>query len=138
MRVPRACADLSALVAANAFARLAAVVLRESIAMRRFTLIAAFVALVLSAFAPPASADFWSWLGFGGSDNIRRIDVAELDAMLAGGQPLYVYDVNPDDLRAKAGIIPGSILLTSTRNYDLSKLPEDRGAPLVFYCADRR
>jgi hypothetical protein len=49
-----------------------------------------------------------------------------------------IYDANGSGLRNTAGIIPGAHLLTSDDSYDVAKeLPADKGALLVFYCADR-
>jgi hypothetical protein len=49
-----------------------------------------------------------------------------------------IYDANGPGLRNTAGIIPGAHLLTSDDEYDVAKeLPADKGALLVFYCADR-
>src|SRR5215469_453786 len=49
-----------------------------------------------------------------------------------------IYDANGPGLRNTAGIIPGARLLTSDDSYDVAKeLPPDKGALVVFYCADR-
>jgi hypothetical protein len=48
-----------------------------------------------------------------------------------------IYDANGWGLRSTAGVIPGAHLLTSDDKYDVAKeLPANKGAKLVFYCAD--
>jgi hypothetical protein len=48
-----------------------------------------------------------------------------------------IYDANGWGLRSTAGVIPGAHLLTSDDKYDVAKeLPPNKGAKLVFYCAD--
>lgn len=48
-----------------------------------------------------------------------------------------IYDANGWGLRSTAGVIPGAHLLSSDDKYDVAKeLPANKGAKLVFYCAD--
>lgn len=71
-------------------------------------------------------------------DNFNLIHVrglAKLMANNAGGK-LYVYDANHTDFRQENGVIPGARMLLSSGNYDLSDLPADKSAKLVFYCAN--
>jgi hypothetical protein len=98
----------------------------------------ALAALTVSVAASTARADLWSFLGIEpASDNFQLIRVRDLAKMLAtSNNQVYVFDVNPDDLREKEGTIPGSILLSSKKDYDLAVLPADKAAPLVFYCAN--
>jgi hypothetical protein len=76
--------------------------------------------------------------GHGTNEGFKVIRVDDLAGMLGSpGHATIVLDANKDDFRAREGIIPGAILLSSYQGYDVAKeLPPDKGAPLVFYCAD--
>ncbi|MCB9654692.1 MAG: rhodanese-like domain-containing protein [Deltaproteobacteria bacterium] len=53
-------------------------------------------------------------------------------------KPAFV-DANSATTRAKDGIIPGAVLLTSYDSYDAkAELPADKAGALVFYCANER
>ena len=44
-------------------------------------------------------------------------------------------DANTAETRVRYGVIPGAILLSHYRDYDVSsELPANRAAKLVFYC----
>ncbi len=43
-------------------------------------------------------------------------------------------DANSDDTRKEKGVVPGAVLLTSSSRYEISELPSDKSAELVFYC----
>jgi rhodanese-related sulfurtransferase len=45
-----------------------------------------------------------------------------------------ILDVNNDDARKDAGVVPSAILLTSYNQYAISELPKDKNTTLVFYC----
>jgi len=47
---------------------------------------------------------------------------------------LHIYDVNPADVRAATGIIPGAELLASYIYDTTVELPSHKDATLVFYC----
>jgi rhodanese-related sulfurtransferase len=68
----------------------------------------------------------------------KKVSVGELASLLDRKSEVYVYDVNPDALRQKAGVIPGAKLLTSASQYDLAQLPQVKDRMLVFYCANTR
>lgn len=68
----------------------------------------------------------------------RDISVDALSEIHASKGKVSVYDVNPAELRAKEGVIPGAILLGSSSEYDVSLLPGDKNEKLVFYCANTR
>ncbi len=51
---------------------------------------------------------------------------------------LYFFDANNAETRSKNGIVPGAILLESSKNYDTKVLPTDKKAKLVFYCANTK
>ena len=65
-------------------------------------------------------------------DGISELSIAEVAARL--GQPgFHVYDNNGHG-RWKRSHVPGAKNLNA-HNYDLSELPADRAATLVFYCS---
>ena len=66
----------------------------------------------------------------------KEITVEQL-AALGKGQAT-IFDVNNAKVRGEKGVIPGAILLSSSSQYDLSVLPKDKAAKLVFYCASTR
>ena len=67
-----------------------------------------------------------------GYNIIRVDDLAQL--MHDPSAHLHIYDVNPVDVRAQTGIIPGAEPLPSYI-YDTSvELPSHKDATVVFYC----
>jgi rhodanese-related sulfurtransferase len=63
------------------------------------------------------------------------LSVDEVAAMLAKGSDVVLCDANNDDTRAKYGVVPGAILLSSYKDYDpASVLPADGARRVVFYC----
>jgi hypothetical protein len=47
-------------------------------------------------------------------------------------------DANGEDFRKSNGKVPGAILLANYRKYDAaSVLPQNKDAPLVFYCTSK-
>lgn len=61
----------------------------------------------------------------------------EVEKELAAGE-CYVYDANSKSTRDEQGVIAGATLLDSYSEYELSLLPADRGADVVFYCGSTR
>lgn len=53
-------------------------------------------------------------------------------------KPVVAVDANGAETRAKMGVIPGAVLLTSSSKFDVKELPKDKSAGLVFYCANER
>lgn len=47
-------------------------------------------------------------------------------------------DVNVSETRAKQGVIPGAVLLSSSSRFQPFELPPQKDVPLVFYCANVR
>jgi rhodanese-related sulfurtransferase len=47
-------------------------------------------------------------------------------------------DANGKETRAKQGVIPGAVLLTSSSQYAVEELPKEKDAKLVFYCANEK
>lgn len=67
--------------------------------------------------------------------DLQVIEVAELVEWSAGGANVTICDANNEDTRARYGVIPGAVLLSSYRDYDPAvELPADKGGRLVFYC----
>src|SRR5439155_6416995 len=59
-------------------------------------------------------------------------------AMLGSNEgAVTLLDANGSDFRTKEGVIPGAVLLSSYKAYDVEReLPSRKDARLVFYCAD--
>jgi hypothetical protein len=70
------------------------------------------------------------------SDKVKSIDVASLVAVMADtNSRVFVYDVDPISDREKMGVIPGALVLSDWKKFDLAaELPKDKHAKLVFYC----
>jgi len=66
---------------------------------------------------------------------IPDITVEQLDADLQAKAATPV-DCNGDRTRKHEGVVPGAILVTDEATYDQKELPADKGAKLVFYCAN--
>jgi rhodanese-related sulfurtransferase len=93
-------------------------------------LICAAVATVLavSAFAKESKKDAFKLIG-----------AADLAAELKSENPPAVFDANNADTRGKYGVVPGAVLLSDYKKYDLAKvLPSDKKKALVFYCANEQ
>ena len=68
-------------------------------------------------------------------NGLQTASIDELASWRARHANLTVCDANNDDTRQRYGVIPGAVLLSDYRDYDLdSELPGDRDATLVFYC----
>lgn len=68
----------------------------------------------------------------------KEISIDALASLQGKEGQVTVVDVNSDDLRKKAGVIPGAVLLSSSSQYELSELPAAKDGKLVFYCANTR
>jgi rhodanese-related sulfurtransferase len=64
-----------------------------------------------------------------------EVSVDELATMIEQ-QQVTVLDANNANTRQKYGVIPGSTLLSSYDSYEISELPAEKEANLVFYCAN--
>ncbi len=69
-----------------------------------------------------------------GTGGLPAVGIPELVSSLASASPPLVVDANSVETRARLGVIPGALLLSSHRDYALSELPADTGRRLVFYC----
>ena len=110
--------------------------------IRRFLFASAlFAAATCYAAAPARAFDLGHLMGYGNDDptleTFKLIHVADLKSMMASDQgSLHIYDANGASTRSEYGVIPGATLLDSDDQYDLSVLPPDKKATLVFYCAN--
>jgi len=74
---------------------------------------------------------------FAAKEKFKTMHAGDLAAALKSPTPPKVYDANNQGTRDKYGVIPGAVLLTSSKKYDAAKvLPADKKTPLVFYCAN--
>ena len=68
---------------------------------------------------------------------VPTVSVEELAAKLPARQG-HPIDANGAKTRKDFGVIPGAILLSDYETYAATELPADRGAALVFYCANEQ
>jgi rhodanese-related sulfurtransferase len=71
----------------------------------------------------------------GRGDRLPALTVGQLATELKSADPPRLYDANGDGTRREYGVIPGAVLLPSSRDYALGLLPASKAARLVFYCA---
>jgi hypothetical protein len=95
----------------------------------------------LAGANPARALDLGKLLGYGNNDptleTFKLIHVRDLKTLISDGKgSVYIYDANAASTRAQFGVIPGAALLPSYDKYDLSLLPADKQARLVFYCAN--
>ena len=69
------------------------------------------------------------------AEKFKLIHVADAVSAQKKGK-VYFFDANGPDTRTKEGIVPGATQLSSSHDFDLKVLPADKGAKLVFYCAN--
>ena len=77
--------------------------------------------------------------GCGTNDaDLKLIHVQDLVGLLASHEGgITLLDANGSEFRAREGLIPGAVQLSSYKTYDVEReLPSRKDAPLVFYCAD--
>lgn len=67
----------------------------------------------------------------------KKVTVAEL-AQMTSAKQVAVLDANNNEFRAKNGVIPGAILLTSSSQFAVTELPAKKDTKLVFYCANAK
>ena len=103
--------------------------------MRKLLLISLLAAMPFGGCAKSDSA------GAGGANakpadvKIPDITVDQLDTDLQAKAATPV-DCNGDRTRKHEGVVPGAILVSDESTYAASELPADKGAKLVFYCAN--
>ena len=70
------------------------------------------------------------------ADKFQLISITEL-SKLQKANLVHVFDANDEKTRAKYGVIPGAVLLSSYRQFDVAKvLPATKTDKVVFYCAN--
>ena len=57
------------------------------------------------------------------------------DASKALQSGAVAVDANSAGTREKHGTVPDAIMLTSSNEYELAQLPEDKSKDLIFYCS---
>jgi len=67
------------------------------------------------------------------AESIRELSVTDV-ATLVQAKRATVVDANDTDTRKEQGVVPGAVLLTSSREYAVSELPTAKDTKLVFYC----
>ncbi|MGZ3691309.1 MAG: rhodanese-like domain-containing protein [Pseudobdellovibrio sp.] len=68
-------------------------------------------------------------------DELTLIKAGELQKLETDKKAnVFVFDANDNQTRTKEGVIPGAVALKSPKEYDLSILPKDKTAEVVFYC----
>jgi len=116
----------------------------KEVATMRIRFMAAVAAVAGLLLAAPLFAFNLSQLLGGGEVQdlhaFKLIHVADVAKLMADKDShVYIFDANGPDTRTRFGIIPGAKLLSSDDSYDIAAtLPSDKGAKLVFYCADTR
>jgi rhodanese-related sulfurtransferase len=66
---------------------------------------------------------------------LELVGVDDVASWQASRSDVTLCDANNDDTRARFGVIPGALLLSSYRDYDVAaELPADKRRTLVFYC----
>ena len=97
----------------------------STMAIRRLLPIAIFIGLVAGCGEPQ-------------EEGFRLVHIDDLVALQQVADPkVTIVDANGADFRAREGIIPGAVLLSNYKTYDVEKeLPPRKDARLVFYCAD--
>ena len=71
-------------------------------------------------------------------EGFRVIHVDDLVALQQSPDAkVTIVDANGAEFRAREGIVPGAVLLSNYKTYEVEKeLPPRKDARLVFYCAD--
>ena len=69
---------------------------------------------------------------------IQKLAVAQV-VELKNARKAQIFDANSEQTRAKLGVVPGAVLLTSAGEYDVAKeLPKAKDQKLVFYCMSEK
>jgi rhodanese-related sulfurtransferase len=111
-------------------------------------LFASFLPCVAHAGDVPAASTSWGWSTEACDQALdpraqwtprepREATVAEVARWKAASAAVPV-DTSSQQTRAREGVIPGAVLLTSSAEYALQELPSDHSTRLVFYCGSTR
>lgn len=68
------------------------------------------------------------------ADDFPSMTVDEVEKAVSAKEATAV-DCNHDKMRKEKGVVPGAIIVSSL-NFDAKEMPADKGAKLIFYCAD--
>ena len=70
------------------------------------------------------------------TSGLSTVTVSELAGWINQDSSVVVCDANGEDTRERYGVIPGALLLSSHKDYDVAgELPQERDRKLVFYCS---
>jgi len=64
---------------------------------------------------------------------LPKLSVDEV-ASLIDARRVQAVDANGPETRKEYGTLPGALLLSNARSFDLKELPADKSSELVFYC----
>jgi rhodanese-related sulfurtransferase len=64
---------------------------------------------------------------------VKEIGVAEV-AGYVRDKSATIFDANGESTRKELGVVPGAVLLTSSKGYSTDVLPSSKASKLVFYC----
>jgi rhodanese-related sulfurtransferase len=64
---------------------------------------------------------------------LKEVGVAEV-ANYVRDKSATIFDANGDSTRKEYGVVPGAVLLTSSKGYSTDVLPSSKSSKLVFYC----
>ena len=64
---------------------------------------------------------------------LTELSVKEV-ADLVKAKKATVVDANNVDTRKEYGVVPGAVLLSSSKDFAVSELPAEKSTKLVFYC----
>lgn len=70
-------------------------------------------------------------------DRFAKLAVDEVDRLLNEKKAVAV-DANNDETRQELGTLPGALLLSNARQFEMSELPKDKGTELIFYCGSEK
>jgi rhodanese-related sulfurtransferase len=64
----------------------------------------------------------------------------EVDVVAQGikDETIVAVDANGEETRKEFGTLPGAVLLSNARTFELSELPTDKSSELVFYCGNEQ
>ena len=99
----------------------------------RSGLAVAFGLALLACQKAPAPAQGSAASAADGQEWSKELAVADVAALLQA-KSVTVLDANDADTRKEQGVVPGAVLLSSSRDYALSELPPSKDTKLVFYC----
>jgi rhodanese-related sulfurtransferase len=64
---------------------------------------------------------------------VKEVGVSEV-ATYVRDKSATILDANGESTRKEYGVVPGAVLLTSSKGYSTDVLPSSKSSKLVFYC----